>query len=220
VRILQKLRALDLCCCAGGVSAGLVQAGFDVTGIDIEPQTHYPFNFIQADALGLDTEYLRQFDFLWASPNCQEYSMASMQFRLKGKQYPTLIEALRVMFIESGKPYVIENVEGAPLINPIMLCGTMFGIKTYRHRIFEANFPINQPAHGEHDKLQVKMGRPVKQGDYIQMVGHFSGVQYAREITGCYWMNQYELAQCIPPAYSKYIAQQYLQYAGIMECCV
>jgi DNA (cytosine-5)-methyltransferase 1 len=205
------IKALDIGCCAGGVSAGLVQAGFKVTGIDIEPQPHYPYHFIQADARELSIDFLRQFDFLWASANCQEYSMASMQFRLKGKKYPEWIEPIREIFIKAGKPYVIENVEGSPLINPVMLCGTMFDIKTYRHRLFEANFPIKQPVHMEHKQKQIKMGRPVKQGDYIQMVGHFSGVPYAREITGCNWMNQYELAQCIPPVYSKYIAEEYIK---------
>lgn len=203
------MKALDLCCCGGGASAGLSQAGFDITGIDIEPQRHYPFKFIQANILDLDYDFISQFDFLWASPPCQEFSTASMQFRLKGKQYPNLIEAVRIMFVNSGKPYVIENVEGAPLIKPIMLCGTMFGLDLYRHRIFESNFPITQPTHNEHIAKQTKMGRPVKQGEFIHMVGHFSGVPLAREVTGCHWMNQYELAQSVPPVYSKYMAEQW-----------
>jgi DNA (cytosine-5)-methyltransferase 1 len=210
-------KALDLCCCGGGVSAGLAQVGFDVTGIDIEPQPHYPYKFIQTNVLDLTIDYLKQFDFLWASPPCQEYSTASMQFRINGKEYPTLIEPIRQMFVESRKPYVIENVEGAPLINPVMLCGTMFGLRTYRHRIFESNFTITQPPHGKHVHRQTKMGRAVKDGEFIQMVGHFSGVPLAREITGCHWMNQYELAQHIPPAYSKFIAEQWIKQSKILR---
>jgi DNA (cytosine-5)-methyltransferase 1 len=207
-----KPKALDIGCCGGGVSAGLVQAGFDVTGIDIEEQPHYPYKFIQADAFSLSIDYLKQFDFLWASLHCQAYTKATMQFRLKGKQYPTdQIERIREMFIKSGKPYVIENVEGAPLRNPVMLCGTMFDLRTYRHRCFESNFKIEQPQHPEHIHKQAKMGRKVKPGEFIQMVGHFSGVPFAREMTGCHWMNQYELAQSIPPAYSKYIAEQFMK---------
>lgn len=207
-----KIKALDICCCAGGASKGLVDAGFHVVGVDIEPQPHYPYEFIQADALSLDMKFIRQFDFLWGSPNCQEYTLAAMQYRIKGKEYPAFIAELREMFIESGKPYCIENVEGAPLINPVMLCGTMFGIRTYRHRLFETNFPVVQPAHGEHKHRQTKMGRPVQPGEYIQMVGHFSGVPLAREIIGCPWMNQYELAQCVPPVYAEWIARQWIDY--------
>jgi DNA (cytosine-5)-methyltransferase 1 len=204
------LKALDLYCCGGGASIGLHQAGFDVTGVDISHQKHYPFHFIQSDVLELSIDFLRQFDFIWASPPCQKYTMAGTQWRIEGKEYPDLIDPTRQMLIKSGRPYVIENVPGAPLKNPIMLCGAMFGLRTYRHRLFETNFPVVQPPHPEHVAKNAKMGRRPKEDEFLQIVGHFSGVQLAREIMGLPHLNQYELAQAIPPVYSKYLAEQYL----------
>lgn len=197
------MRALDLFCCGGGAGMGLHQAGFEVTGVDIKPQPKYPFKFIQADALDFP---LDGFDFLWASPPCQAHTKAK---KLQGNKHNCFIDAIRARFIASGKPYCIENVPGAPLINPIMLCGTMFDIKTYRHRLFETNFLVNTPTHKEHVEKQVKMGRPVKDGEYIQVVGHFSNVPYARKVMGIDWLGQNELREAIPPAYSKYIAEQW-----------
>lgn len=204
------MKALDLYCCGGGASVGLNQAGFEVTGVDIEEQKNYPFNFIQSNVLELSIDFIRQFDFIWASPPCQQYTMAGTQWRLEGKEYPDLIEPTRQMLELSGKPYVIENVPGSPLHNPITLCGTMFGLRTYRHRLFETSYPVAQPEHPPHTAKNTKMGRPPKEGEYLQIVGHFSGVPLAREIMGLPHMNQYELAQSIPPAYSKFLAEQYL----------
>lgn len=203
------MKALDLFCCGGGASAGLSQAGFEVTGVDIEEQKNYPFTFIKSDVMELTVDFLKEFDFIWASPPCQKYTSAGTQWRLEGKEYPDLIEPTRELLKQSGKPYVIENVLGAPLINPITLCGTMFGLRTYRHRLFETNYPVNQPDHPEHIAKNTKMGRPPKDGEYLQIVGHFSGVPLARKIMGLPNLNQYELAQAIPPAYSKYLAEQF-----------
>jgi DNA (cytosine-5)-methyltransferase 1 len=205
-----KVKALDLFCCGGGASTGLFQAGFEVTGVDIKHQKNYPFKFIQADVLDLSTEFLKEFDFIWASPPCQEYTMAGTQWRLEGKEYPDLIEPTRELLKKSGKPYVIENVPGSPLIQPVELCGIMFGIRTYRHRLFETNFPVIQPMHMAHVHKNTKMGRPPKENEFLHIVGHFSGVPLAREIMGLPNLNQYELAQAIPPAYSKYLAEQFL----------
>lgn len=197
------MRALDLFCCGGGAGVGLHQAGFSVVGVDIKPQPKYPFEFHQADALDFP---LDGFDFLWASPPCQAHTKAK---KLQGNKHECFIERIRARFIASGKPWCIENVVGAPLQNPIMLCGEMFGLKTYRHRLFECSFPIVAPKHPIHPKQQIKMGRPVKDGDYIQVVGHFSNVPYARKAMGIDWLGQNELREAIPPAYSKYIAEQY-----------
>ncbi len=208
---MNKPKLLDLCCKAGGMSMGYSQVGFDVTGVDIEPQPHYPFKFIQTDATKLDIEFLRQFDLISASPPCQKYSVTTSQWRKKGYDYPDLIEPIRDLLIASGKPYVIENVPQAPLIIRVILCGTMFGIRTYRHRIFESNFYIKQPAHPEHIATATHLGRPATDKHFLTMAGHFSGVKLAREITGCHWMNRAELAEAIPPAYSKYIGGQFLK---------
>lgn len=205
------MKALDLYCCGGGAGTGLHQAGFKVIGVDIEYQKNYPFEFIQANVLDLSIDFLKEFDFIWASPPCQEYTMAGTQWRKEGKEYPDLIEPTREMLKASGRPYIIENVPGAPLKNPVILCGTMFGLRTYRHRLFESNYPVRQPEHPEHVAKSTKMGRPPKDGEFLQIVGHFSGVPLAREIMGLPRLNQYELAQAIPPAYSKYLAEEWLK---------
>lgn len=114
------MRALDLYCCSGGAGTGLHQAGFEVTGVDIDPQRNYPFEFVLSDVMELSIEFLKQFDFIWASPPCQEYTKSGTQWRQQGREYPDLIEPTREMLIASGKPYVIENVPDAPIINPIL----------------------------------------------------------------------------------------------------
>ncbi|MCK9568429.1 DNA cytosine methyltransferase [Candidatus Pacearchaeota archaeon] len=210
------MRALDLFCCAGGASRGLELAGFDdIVGVDIVDQPRYPYEFINCDVMKLeesfDEDFLWDFDYIWASPPCQAFTIATMQWKNKGRSYPDLIEYTRNMLKSTGKLYTIENVPQAPLINPVMLCGTMFGMRMYRHRIFESNFSVRQPDHGKHLTKNAKLGRPIDGDQFIQMVGHFSGVQRARDMTGCQWMNRYELAQCVPPAYSRYIATEMMR---------
>ena len=196
-----KLRALDLYCCQGGSSAGLAEAGFDVVGVDIDAQPNYPFPFIRADALSISP---RAFDFIWASPPCQAHTLAQ---RIQGNDHPDLIQPTRAMLKASGIPYVIENVVGAPLISPVMLCGSMFGLKTYRHRLFECSFPVTPPPHPEHIAPNRKMGRPVNEGEMMHIVGNFSGVQKARDIMNAQWMNRDGLREAIPPAFAKFIGQ-------------
>lgn len=207
------MKALDLYCCAGGASVGLSQAGFEVTGVDIKYFKRYPYHFIQTNVTILSIDFLRQFDLIWASPPCQQYTVAGTQWRREGRTYPDLIAVTRAMLIESGVPYIIENVVGAPLIDPILLCGEMFGLRTYRHRIFETSFPIAQPTHPDHIAKSAKMGRVPKDDEYLQIVGHFSGVPLARKIMGLPRLNQYELAQAIPPVYSRYLAEQYISFS-------
>jgi len=207
-----KMKLLDLYCCGGGAGFGYEQAGFEVTGIDIEPQPKHRGKFIQADAI----EYLKsnwhKFDAVHASPPCQAYSIASMQFRQAGKEYVDLIAITRKELISTGLPYVIENVPGSPLLTPIELCGSMFGMRTYRHRLFESNIKLIAPPHPKHEALNTKMGRKPKDGEFIQYVGHFSGVGIVQEMTGLHWLGQYELAQSIPPQYTKFIGEQIIKY--------
>ncbi len=203
-----KPLALDLFCCAGGATKGLQLAGFHVTGVDIKPQPRYCGDaFHQADAL---TFPLDGFDFIWASPPCQEYSESTRAWKSSGREYPDLIASVRARLKESGKPYCIENVESAPLEDPILLCGPMFGLRVYRHRIFESNFYIGKMIHPPHLNHQAKMGRPPKGSEFVQPVGHFSGVQQAREAMDIDWMGQSELAQAIPPAYAEFIGRAVL----------
>jgi len=203
---LRRPKALDLFCCAGGASAGLHSAGFDVVGVDIEPQPHYPFPFIQADATKIS---FAGFDFIWASPPCQAYTLCQ---RIQDNEHPELIEPTRAMLKASRIPYCIENVPGAPLINPIELCGAMFGLRTYRHRIFECSFAIAPPPHPEHVAPLRKMGRPVRDGEFIHVVGNFSGVQLARDAMGIQWMPRDKLREAIPPAYAEYIGRAALAH--------
>jgi DNA (cytosine-5)-methyltransferase 1 len=201
-------KLLDLFCCAGGASMGYYRAGFDVTGVDIKPQPHYPFKFIQADALEVD---LSGYDAYHASPPCQGYSMASQQWRLSGKEYPKLIEGTRQRLIETGKPYVIENVPGAPLINPVLLNGAMFGMRIRRRRLFELSFEIPLFLIPKEEPSGFIMGRPVTKNSIITPVGHFSGVAIAKKRMEIDWMGQAELAQAIPPAYTEFIGKQLMK---------
>jgi DNA (cytosine-5)-methyltransferase 1 len=192
-------RVLDLFCAAGGAGYGYHLAGYEVTGVDIDPQPHYPFTFIQADAL---TFPLDGYDLIHASPPCQAYSATSVLHRT---DHPRLIEPIRERLRASGIPYVIENVKRAPLISPVELCGAMFGLRTYDHRLFEASFRIPVPFHPGHVHPVAKLGRPPKPGEYIQVAGHFSAVRQAREAYGISWMSRDELAQAIPPAFTRHI---------------
>ena len=202
-----KPRLLDLFCGAGGAAMGYSRAGFEVVGVDIRPQPNYCGDkFYQDDAL----EFLRDesrvwswdFDAIHASPPCQAYTRAR---KLQRNNHPEMVSTVRELLRDTGLPYVIENVPGAPLEDPVLLCGTMFGLPLYRHRLFECSFPVTEPLHGQHYLRQVKMGRRPGPNELHQPVGHFSGVQEAREAMEMPWANQGELAEAIPPAYTKYI---------------
>lgn len=201
---MDKPRLLDLFCGAGGASMGYSRAGFEVVGVDIKPQSHYPFEFHQADAL---THSLEGFDAYHASPPCQAYSMAAIGSRKDGVVYPDLVADTRERLYQSGKPWVIENVPGAPLRNPTMLNGAMFGMRIVRKRFFETSFPLPLILCPRDEQAYDKMGRPVKEGDMITPVGHFSNVRYAQRQMGIDWMARTELAQAIPPAYTEYIGK-------------
>jgi DNA (cytosine-5)-methyltransferase 1 len=202
------MKLLDLYCCGGGAGFGYELAGFEVTGVDIVEQPRHRGKFVRADAIDYLLDNFRDFDAIHASPPCQAHSLASMQFRIKGKEYEDLIACTRSALISTGLPYVIENVPGSPLFDPIELCGSMFGMRTYRHRLFESNIKLIAPAHPEHTAKNAKMGRPAKNGEFIQYVGHFPGVKSVQEMTGLHWLGQRELAQSIPPQYTKYIGAQ------------
>lgn len=204
------LRLLDLFCCQGGASQGYAAAGFEVVGIDIDPQPRYPFEFIQADATTVNPEWIAQnFDAVHASPPCQAHSKA---WKINKREHPRLIEPTRALLVAAGLPYVIENVEDArdELLDPLTLCGAMFGLHTYRHRLFETTFPVEVPEHPEHAARTAKMGRPVAAGEYMHIVGNFSGVDRARAVMGMPWANRDGLREAIPPAYTEFIGRQLL----------
>lgn len=207
-----KPRLLDLFCCQGGASKGYADAGFDVVGVDLAPQPRYPFTFRQADALEYLAENGHKFDVIHASPPCQAFSNAQ---KLNGNQHPELIEPTRELLETLGKPYVIENVPGSPLKNPVELCGSMFGLETYRHRLFEANWAIAVPSHPAHVARTTKMGRPPVDGEHMHIVGNFSGVARGRDVMGMPWANRDGLREAIPPAYTAHIGTQLLAHIGM-----
>ncbi|MDX2564162.1 SAM-dependent methyltransferase [Streptomyces sp. TX20-6-3] len=196
---------LDAFCCQGGAAAGYAAAGFDVVGVDISPQPRYPYRFVQAEAVAFIREHGAEFDFIHASPPCQAYSDAQ---RLQGNAHPDLIAPTRVALESTGRPWMIENVGGAAaeLREPVLLCGAMYGLETYRHRFFETSgWTLTPPAHPAHLVPQAKMGRPIPPGYYGQFVGNFSGVAHARRVLGVPWMNRDGIRECIPPAYTSWV---------------
>ena len=218
----KKLRLLDLFCCAGGAGMGYARAGFEVVGMDITPQPRYPLPFIQGDALNLDPKFIAAFDAVHASPPCQSYSDLAKRNR-NAHEWPRLIEPVREMLIKYGLPYIIENVDGAPLIQPIILCGTMFkGLRVIRHRLFETNFPILTPPHGRHpichtfDKRKGQYGKTNEMRDFVSVNGGGNcSVAAARDAMGIDWMTKNELNEAIPPAYTQFIGEQLLAYMAV-----
>ena len=220
--VSDRPRLLDLFCGAGGAGMGYYRAGFDVVGVDIKPQKHYPFEFIQA---GWE-EVLAYLPGLWeregvefaihASPPCQAYSSMTKKWG-RSAQHPDLVPAVQMALrelAEEGMPYVIENVPQAPLDDPVTLCGSMFGLgsqgyQLQRHRIFESNVWFFPPAMCAH------------QGQPLPVYGHaggrskrdglkFPGTDAWREGMGIDWMTGKELAEAIPPAYTEWIGHQIL----------
>lgn len=184
---------------------GYYRAGFaDIVGIDIKPQPRYPFAFVLGDALEYVEAHGHELDAIHASPPCQAYSKAR---NLQGNDHPDLVAPVRELLKAMGKPYVIENVQGAPLVNPVMLVGSMFGLRTMRPRLFECSFDVPFVLAPPPQAKHAKMGRPPKDGEYVHVVGHMSDVPYCREAMDIDWMTQGELAQAIPPAYTKFIGQ-------------
>lgn len=200
------VRCLDLFCGSGGASMGLHRAGFDVTGVDINPQPHYPFKFIQGDALAQD---LTGFDFVWASPPCQAFT-AMQHIRKNADKHPDLIAPMRDKLTAWGGAWVIENVKGAPLRGAVMLCGTMFGLRIVKHRYFETSFPlpcmlplppcdhrdVYDPWHGKRDIREMKAAQDTP---WIP-AGGGKGKNGVRATC---------INNAIPPAYSEWIARQW-----------
>lgn len=233
---MTRPRLLDLFCCAGGAAMGYYQAGFDVVGVDIRPQPRYPFEFIQADVLELDPAFVVSFDALHASPPCQAHTaMKSMHNALP---HLDLVPQTRAMLVASGLPWAMENVVGAPLDNPIMLCGTMFllGVEDaelQRHRLFEMSHPpllVPQCQHGFRAKATIGVyGGHARNRQRVRTIGVYGEgardsrrkfdkgvadftVEQAREAMGIHWMTLAELCQAIPPAYTRFIGLQLLDH--------
>lgn len=205
---MTKPRLLDLFCGAGGAAVGYHRAGFEVVGVDICPQPHYPFEFHQADAL---TYPLEGFDAIHASPPCQAYSSMSACIPGLSEAYPDLIGQTRERLGSAGVPYVIENVGGGRrlLRDPLMLCGAMFDLDLYRHRYFEANFPWSMILHPGHGIRGNRAGR-WSPGTIISVAGHNTALAECKRAMGIDWMTGDELSEAIPPAYTEWIGRALL----------
>lgn len=209
-----KPRLLDLFCCAGGAGQGYADAGFDVVGVDIQPQPNYPFEFVQADVMTITPGWIAAlFDAVHASPPCQKYSPLSA--RHPHVVYPDLIDPTRDLLNAAGRPWIMENVMTAPLIKErsIVLCGGMFGLRTYRHRRFESSLPLVAPAHPKHVKLTATKQRKARwaEGWHVSITGDV-GTYVGPEAMGIDWMSGNELCEAIPPAYTRFIGQQLMAH--------
>jgi DNA (cytosine-5)-methyltransferase 1 len=209
---------LDLFCKAGGAGMGYAQAGFDVVGVDIEPQPRYPFAFVRAEALNYLAEHSHEFDAVHASPPCQKYSVLAK--RHPDRDYPDLVPPTRDYLHATGLPYVIENVEGAPLLNPVKVCGSQVGLTLLkRHRLFESNVflmgtPCRHHLWDANDLPANRSGRTTRGKVVVVTGGGFVSVAKWREAMGIDWMTQDELAEAIPPAYTRFIGEQLLRALG------
>ena len=211
---------LDLFCGAGGTSKGYLDAGFEVVGVDIAPQKNYPFEFHQADAFEyLDSADLSQFDVIHASPPCQHYTtMLGNNVEAQNK-HPDLMQVTRDSLRKTGLPYVIENVAGSPLIRAIMLCGGMFEeLRVYRHRYFESNIFLFQPHHFAHKAKAAHTSTIPKNGELWSIAGHFGQKDDAPRAMGIDWMGTTkEIANAIPPAYTKWIGLQLMNFIEVQR---
>lgn len=216
---------LDLGCNAGGCSAGYHRAGFDVVGVDHLPQPRYPFlDVIQADLLDVlsDAQFVREFAVVHVSPPCQAYTTLHAQVCRGVCQHPRLIEPTRQRLIELGVPYVIENVVGAPLRDPIMLCGSMFGLGLdgavlRRHRLFESNLTLVAPDDACSGKRVV--GVYGTGGAWTRVAPGGGGTKVsgadAAAAMGIDWTaHQDNLREMIPPAYTEWIGRQLIEQLG------
>jgi DNA (cytosine-5)-methyltransferase 1 len=228
------LRILDLFCGAGLVADGLRLAGFVVVGVDLHPQPRYPGPFLQADATRLDVRFLGDFDAVWASPPCLRDTAMRHAPGAKGEDHPELIPATRRLLRASGLPYVIENVEGAALVDPVVLCGSMFGLGVtdggaryhlQRHRKFETNWPLSAPGPCAHAKPVVGVyggharrraasagGRGTRdewEGGHQRAMADAMGLR--RRLTCA------EISQGIPPAYAAWVGGQLAEHVWLQR---
>jgi len=196
-------KLLDLFCCQGGCGMGYHRAGFDVTGVDIEPQPRYPFAFHQADALEFLAEHGHEYDAIHASPTCQRKARVTA-WRGNREDHPNTLtptlDALRGM----GIPYVVENVtEAADELRPdFLLCGTQFGLNVRRHRIFER---------GNWDSYELLPPCNCYRNASLVPFEHKDERAFA-DAMGCTWMSSMGGRQAIPPAYCEWIGSQLIAH--------
>ena len=226
---MSRPRLLDLYCKAGGAAKGYHDAGFDVIGIDIEPQPRYPHRFIRGDALTLlaDRSFMAQFDAVHASPPCQGYLNLTRVNEALGRAHThqNLIAVTRQLLERTGLPYMIENVMDAKpeLHNPVRVCGTSFGLPLRRHRLFESNVPIMAMPCAHHLFTEPKYWtgwRP--NGEHrlstvVQVYGNAADKHEWPAAMGIDWMTNGGMAEAVPPAYTEHIGQQLMAAVAASE---
>lgn len=213
---------LDLFCGAGGASMGYHRAGFEVIGVDINPMSRYPFEFIKADALGVLKRIVgkpgvRRFAAIHASPPCQGYSALTTGTNAGRTAKPRMISVVREALDATGLPYVIENVQGSDVRRDLTLCGEMFSLGVIRHRYFESNIPLTQPRHIKHrGRVQGWRHGTYYDGPYFAVYGDGGGKGTVAEwqtAMGINWTaDRHELAEAIPPAYTEHIGTQLIEH--------
>lgn len=222
------IEGLDLFCGEGGASAGYASiTHIAMTGVDKNPAPlkRYPYDRVCKDWQAGLRQYMGLIDFIHASPPCQVYSGAvSTAARIEYLQmYDGMIDRVRDCCWVSGKPYIIENVPGAPLRNPVELCGCMFGLGAkiegkrfalYRPRLFETSFPLAQPKHKEHVHPALPVFGHSPPSWFYRKYGHGVPVAMVRKAMGSPWMSREGLRESIPPAFTQYIASGLLSALG------
>jgi hypothetical protein len=188
---VSRPRLLDLFSGAGGAATGYYRAGFDVVGVDINPQPRYPFEFHQADAL---TFPLEGFDAIHASPPCQRYARVT-RWRGKAESHPDLLEPVLELLLDSGLPWIVENVPEAIPCPDVVLCGSQFGLLVRRHRHFLTSDPVFEllPPCNHHAGL---------------LPFEHKGERAYADALGCHWMTSHEAREAIPPAFTAYLGRQ------------
>ncbi len=211
---MTRPRLLDWFCCQGGAGMGYYRAGFEVVGVDIVHQPRYPFEFHQADALEYLSEHGHEFDAIHASPPCQHYSSAT----LDPSKHPDLYHPTVKVLMELGKPYVAENVIGAPYSSGIILCGSMFGLSydgewLQRHRNFETSFMIFQPQcnHPTDRRAVTITGKTFITETREYKHSRQTTFEIAKKIIGSDWMDRHGLIESIPPAYTEWIGKRLME---------
>lgn len=216
---MNRPRLLDLFCGAGGAAVGYHRAGFDVTGVDIKPQPRYPFAFIQGDALEYLAKHGHEFDAIHASPPCQAYSAAN---NIHGRaDHPDLIGVTREGLNAIGKPWIIENVERSPLLNPATVCGLALGLGVKRHRLFESPLLLFGTGCGDHSEdYVIVFGGGARGRAHVSGMAKGGGLVIyrptiplarAKRAMGIDWMTRDELSQAIPPAYTEFLGKQLIR---------
>lgn len=193
---------------------GYALAGFEVTGIDVKHGKRYPYTYIKGDVRDyLSQDYLSNFDVIAASPPCQTFSATRHLRDAQGKSTSkvNMIPEVRAALLASCKPYIIENVPHAPLLDPVQVCGSAFGLKVRRHRLFESNLKL-VGTHCDHKG----QGRPVgiygSMRDEIPGGGHTAKtMEQAHDAMGIHYMIWGELVEAIPPSYTKYLGLQVME---------